>query len=298
MGVLAVCVLLVLAGCSAIPGGSGGAAAETTTDATGESETTAGTNGDSTGGDADLPPGLSTDGVTDAAALAAAHEKWLEGQLYTYDREVTVVARNGTQLGRWSQHVQVGANRLEFNHTQTGEGLSVSGADIGESQVYTDGSVTFWKADAFRDGFRREPGRGFAAATFSSEQLLADVLNASETSVTEVESGEDETGDSDGETRYRVRAENGSETLTYDPPNGTVTVEVTNVTATAVVAPSGFVRNVTYEFDFVRGNVSGHRTMTVRYTAVGETTVEVPAWVEDAKTVTDGTSETDETSES
>lgn len=239
--------------------------------------------------DADLPPGLSTDGVTDAAALGTAHEESLAGQSYTYDREVTVVAVNGTELGRWNQHVQVGADRLEFNHTQTGEGRSVSGAEIGDSQVYTDGSVTFWKADAFRDGFRREPGRGFAAETFSSEQLLADVLNASETTVTEFDSETDESRQA--ETWYRVRAENGTETLTYDSPNGTVAVEATNVTATAVVAPSGFVRNVIYEFDFVRGNVSGHRTMTVRYTAVGETTVEVPAWVEDARTVTDETSE-------
>ncbi|PSQ48799.1 hypothetical protein BRD15_04720 [Halobacteriales archaeon SW_6_65_15] len=290
VGVLAVCVLLVLAGCSAAPGNDGGAAAETTEGDDAETETEA-TDRDSTGSDADLPPGLSTDGVTDAAALAAAHEEALAGQSYTYDREVRVVAANGTEVGGWSQHVQVGADRLEFNHTQTGEGLSVSGTDIEDSQVYTDGSVTFWKADAFRDGFRREPGRGFAAETFSSEQLLADAVNAAETRVTEVEpEGDSDDGMGDG-TWYRVRAENGSETLTYDAPNGTVAVEATNVTATAVVAPSGFVRNVTYEFDFVRGNVSGHRTMTVRYSGVGETTVEVPAWVEDAKTVTNATDE-------
>lgn len=37
--------------------------------------------------------------------------------------------------------------------------------------------------------------------------------------------------------------------------------------------------------------------MTVRYSSVGETTVEVPAWVEDAKTETDATGEASETSE-
>jgi hypothetical protein len=62
-----------------------------------------------------------------------------------------------------------------------------------------------------------------------------------------------------------------------------VTVNATNVTATALVSPEGFVRTVTYEFDFERGELSGHRTMTIRYSAVGETEVEVPAWVADAK---------------
>jgi hypothetical protein len=324
MGVLAVCVLLVLAGCNALPGDDGGTVEETTTDATVESGTTedgAGETGtteatdasgagdettdDSAASDGDLPPGLSTDGVTDAAALGAAHEEWLAGQPYTYDREVTVVARNGTELGGWSQHVQVGANRLEFNHTQTGEGVSAAGVEIDDTRVYTNGSVTFRQADVFRDGYGREPGRGFAATTFSSEQLLADVLDAAETSVTELDAdgqtgGVDETdgtSETDGAnesgdgTWYRVRAENGSETLTYRTPNGTVEIDATNVTATAVVAPSGFVRNVTYEFDFVRGNISGHRTMAVRYSGVGETTVAVPAWVEDAKAATNASSE-------
>lgn len=269
--VLTVCLLLVLAGCNAVPDG-GGTNATTTgaSDATAGAETT-----DATGGEADLPPGLSDSGVTDADALAAAHEESLAGQPYTYDREVRVVAANGTELGRWSQHVQVGADRLTFNYTQTGEGVNVAGREIADHRVYTNGSVTFQNAGTFRDGYRRSSGRGFAENTFSSEQLLADVLNASETTVTEVERG--------GQTWYRVRAEGESDTFTYRVANGTAEVEATNVTATALVAPSGFVRNVTYEFDFARGNVSGHRTMTIRYSKVGETDVEVPTWVEDAK---------------
>lgn len=304
MGVLAVCILLVLAGCNAVPGNGGGPATETTRtddatgtndatgadDATAESDTAHEETSESTQRDADLPPGLSTDGVTDAEALAAAHEDALAGRSYTYDREVTVVAENGTELGGWSQHVQVGADRLAFNYTQTGGGVSVSGTEIRDPRVYTNGSVTFWKTDAFRDGYRRESGRGFAAETFSSEQLLADVLDAAETSVVALDSGNDANA-TEGETWYRVRAENGTEALTYDSPNGTVTVEATNVTATGVVSSAGIVRNVTYEFDFERGNVSGHRTMAIRYSAVGETTVEVPAWVADAKAATNATTE-------
>jgi hypothetical protein len=62
-------------------------------------------------------------------------------------------------------------------------------------------------------------------------------------------------------------------------------------------APSGFVRNVTDEFDFVRGTLSGHRTMTVHYARVGETTVEVPTQVKDAKTVTNATGKANVTDE-
>ncbi|UPW01498.1 hypothetical protein M0R88_05180 [Halorussus gelatinilyticus] len=297
--VLAVGLLVVLSGCNAFPGGEAEPTTRATTHADGtiSAETTAGdrsgTEADASADDstttesaeAALPPGLSTDGVTDAAALAAAHERALENRSYTYDRDVRVVAANGTRLGRWGQHTQVGAERLRFNHTQTGDGVSVAGVTIEDSRVYTNGSVTYTSASAYRDGYRVASGRGFAATTFSSEQLLADALNASETSVTPVAAPEETGGVSSDGQWYRVRASGESRTFTYRTPNGTAEVNATNVTATALVAPSGFVRNVTYEYDFERGNVSGHRTMTVRYSGVGETTVEVPAWVAEAKAV-------------
>ncbi|UPV75464.1 hypothetical protein M0R89_05195 [Halorussus limi] len=284
---LAVGLLLVLAGCNAFPGGETDTTSEVTTraDGTTVSEATTGEPTETAGGSA-LPPGLSANSVTDAAALAAAHEQVLANQTYTYDRKVRVVADNGSELGRWGQHTQVGAERLRFNHTQTGTGVSVAGITIEDSRVYTNGSVTFWNASAYRDGYRRVAGRGFAETTFSSEQLLADVLNGSATSVTSVAPPEETGGvESDGGQWYRVRAEGENRTFTYRPRNGSVEVNATNVTATALVAPSGFVRNVTYEYDFERGSVSGHRTMTVRYSAVGETTVEVPAWVDEAEAV-------------
>jgi hypothetical protein len=283
---ICVCLLLVLSGCNALPGG-GPADGETTTASPGE--TTA--DGPTLNEEA-LPPGLSASGVTDAGALASAHEDALAGQSYTYDREVRVVAANGTQLGEWSQHTQVGSDRLRFNHTQTGTGVSVAGVPINDTLVYTNGSVTYWNTSIFSEGFRRESGRGFAANTFSSEQLLADVLNASDSTVSAVERDEDGSG-KDGagedETWYRVRATTEAEAFDYNAPNGTAEVNATNVTATALVASSGLVRNVTYEFDFARGNVSGHRTMTVRYSQLGATEVAVPAWVEDAERATNET---------
>ncbi|WP_135824785.1 DUF7537 family lipoprotein [Halorussus ruber] len=278
---ICVCLLLVLAGCNALPGG-GPAVEETTTASPGET-----TAGGPTLNEEALPPGLSASGVTDAGALAAAHEDALAGQSYTYDREVRVVADNGTQLGEWSQHTQVGSDRLRFNHTQTGTGVSVAGVPIDDTRVYTNGSVTYWNTSIFSEDFRRESGRGFAENTFSSEQLLADVLNASETTVSAVERDEDVSGEEG--TRYRVRATTEAETFSYNAPNGTAEVNATNVTATVLVASSGLVRNVTYEFDFERENVSGHRTMTVRYSQLGATEVAVPAWVEDAERATNET---------
>jgi hypothetical protein len=269
-----VCLLLVLAGCNALPGS--GPAGETTT--TSPSEPTA---GGPTLNEEHLPPGLSGSEVTDAGALAAAHEEVLAGQSYTYDRAVRVVAANGTRLGEWRQHTQVGSDRLRFNHTQTGTGVSVAGVPIDDTRVYTNGSVTYWNTSIFSDGFRRESGRGFAENTFSSEQLLADVLNASDSAVSAVER--------DGETWYRVRAATEAETFSYNAPNGTAEVNATNVTATVLVASSGLVRNVTYEFDFARGTVSGHRTMTIRYSHLGATEVAVPPWVEDAERATNET---------
>ncbi|WP_135853507.1 DUF7537 family lipoprotein [Halorussus salinus] len=300
--VLAVGLLVLLSGCNAVPGGDAGPTTQATTndgttddpteetadDRSGTGTDTTGDDSTGTGGNADaaLPPGLSTDGVADAAALAAAHERLLEGQTYTYDREVSLVAANGTDLGRWSQHTQVGADRLRFNHTQTGEGVSVAGITIEDSRVYTNGSVTYTNASAYRDGYSVASGRGFAATTFSSEQLLADALNASKTSVAAVAPPDDAGGVSADGQWYRVRADAENRTFTYRTLNDTsVEVRASNVTATALVAPSGFVRNLTYEYDFERGTVSGRRTMTVGYSGVGETTVEVPAWVAEAKAV-------------
>jgi hypothetical protein len=274
---LTVCLLVVLAGCNAAPGG-GEPTATTSLDATETAPDATSTTADSDGDAADRPPGLSAASVTDAAALAAAHEESLAGKSYTYDREVRIVADDGTELGRWSQHAQVGAERLRLNQTQTGEGVSVVGLTVDDTRLYTNGSVTFWNASVYASGYRQAPGRGFAASTFSSERLLADALNTSETSVEPVERG--------GETWFRVRAANGSETVTAELSNGTATVTATNATATALVAPDGFVRNLTYEYDFERGDVSGHRTMTIGYSAVGETDVEVPAWVAEAKSLT------------
>lgn len=273
--VLAVALLLVLAGC----GGFSGDGA-TDADATTLPEETTVESTD------DPPPGLSESGVTDAAALAAAHEAALVDRSYTYDREVRIVAENGTELGRWHQRAQVGADRAEFNYSQTGEGVSVSGRTVESVRVYANGSVTLWDEDPESDDggeFRRESGPGFAETTFSNDRLLADVLNASETSVEAVER--------DGRTWYRVEAADEGGTYAYDGPNGTVEVEATNVTATALVAPSGLVRNLTYEFDFVRGETSGRRTMEIRYSELGATAVEVPAWVADAKRATDAADE-------
>jgi hypothetical protein len=310
--VLAVGLLVLLSGCNAVPGGDAGPTTQATTHADGTTggdptESTAGDSADATaddrsGADAEetaddatttessadpaLAPGLSADEVTDAAALAAAHERSLEDRTYSYDRSVRVVAANGTELGRWSQHTQVGEDRLRFNHSQTGSGVSVAGITIDDSRLYTNGSVTFSKASVYRDGYHRESGRGFAATTFSSEQLLADVLNASETSVTPVAPPADTAGVSGDGQWYRVRAAGDGRTLTYQTLNDTtVEVRTSNVTATALVAPAGFVRNLTFEYDFERGNVSGRRTMTVRYSSVGETEVAVPAWVAEAKAV-------------
>lgn len=276
---LTVALFLVTAGCSAFPSGDA-ATVETTSDA--DETTAAQTTGttaepttEATASDADLPPGLSASGVTDAEAFAAAHAAALANRSYAYDREATVVASNGTELGRWSQHVQVGADRAEFNFTQRATGVTVTGVSIDDTRTYTNGSVTFSNASVFRDGYRRTAGHGFAESQFDGEQSLARAFDAAETSVEEVERN--------GATWYRVRARNGSETLTVRGANGTVEIAATDVTATALVAPSGLVRNVTYEYDFERGGVAGHHTRTVEYSAVGETTVERPAWVADAE---------------
>ncbi|PSP56722.1 hypothetical protein BRC82_01195 [Halobacteriales archaeon QS_1_67_19] len=272
--VFAVALAVVLAGCGGFSGGTGSEADATTTD--GETTAVVGTIGEQT--DADPPPGLSTAGVTDPDALAAAHEAALADRSFSYDREARIVAANGTELGRWHQRAQVGPDRRAVNYSQTGAGVSVSGLPVETARIYTNGSITFRYGG---EEYHRESGPGFAPNTFSNDQLLAAVFSASETTVTEVRR--------DDRTWYRVRATGDDDTLTYRGPNGTVEVRATSVTATALVAPSGLVRNVTYEFDFVRGDASGHRTITIRYAALGETTVEVPDWVADAKAATNAT---------
>jgi len=153
----------------------------------------------------------------------------------------------------------------------------VAGIPLHDSRVYTNGSMTYGNASVLLGGYTRSEGRGFAASRFDGDLLLAEALNGTDTSVRTVER--------DGETLFLVRVHGERERVTsaVGGQGFGVEIEATNLTATALVAPSGFVRNLTYEYDFERGNVTGHRTETLRYAAVGETTVERPAWVADAE---------------
>lgn len=259
-------VMLILAGCNSAPGGGNQPPSTVANDTTTETPI-----------EGEYPPGLSASGVTDAEAFAAAHEESLANRSYTYTREATVTAVNGSQLGNWTEYAQVGPERLRFNNTQTGTGVNVAGHAIDDIRIYTNGSVTLIDADG-SDDYRRKAGRGFAANTFSSASFLVDAFNTTETSVTTVER--------DGQTWYRVTAAPENETFTYRYPDETVEIRATDLSTTALVSPSGLVTNFTHEYDFERGSVSGHRTMEIRYSAVGETTVERPSWYDEAINVT------------
>lgn len=67
-----ICLLVVLSGCSAVPGIGGGDGSDTTT-APG-----------STVDDADLPPGITGEGLTDSDALVTAHRSRLASDGFVY----------------------------------------------------------------------------------------------------------------------------------------------------------------------------------------------------------------------
>lgn len=262
--VAAVALLAVLAGCSAlVPAGT-----PTATPAPVPTEPSTPTATPM------LAPGLSGAGVTDPLALATAHGSVLRNRSYTVHDTVTERAADGRLLRRRDVTRRSGPNGTRGHAVYDLSGprrLPIAVPNATRVELYiegTDGYVAGTNATGtYYERFAVDPVAG--DRTLFALLASADPRVAGRTT-------------RNGTTLYRLRADR-----VPDPEflAGAIALgpydEVSNGSMTALVDPRGFVHE--YRITF-RKVVDGNRTRvtrTVRYRAVGSTTVERPAWVDE-----------------
>ena len=300
--VAAVVVAVILAGCGAAPGtGSGGESATTATatpatpvEAT-ATDAAAATDATATQTPRRLAPGVTADGVVDATALVGAHVEALAGRSFTVTRhtrgvdpvtnettrEVTTTWRidaretvRGRYESRWTTVPRslVGDRRpprvvdaYRADGTVLRRVVTDGDADA-TGEVNTTGdagaNVSFARPDLTQTGLRLTPAL--------HREVIVAVGDAASVTVQPV--ARDDTR------RYRLTAR-----LPDDRYRTNRTVEL-------LVTPDGRVTEIRQQFR--SGVTDSVITRTVRFSAVGETRVERPAWYDAARNATAGASST------
>jgi hypothetical protein len=223
----------------------------------------------------ELAPGLTRDGV-DAWTLSQAHRERLRDTSFTVASTRTIRDANGTLRlhGSYTHRIAAGGwpSRMTSNTTATRI------RELGYAGYY---DVESWNNDTVAlFAITRENGstiyqrRGAhevaSGATHWSDlyQLLGTVNT---TVVDRLETN--------GTTRYVVVATSQPDSRVFGTPRA-------NVTVTVVVDEEGLAHRYTASYDTYRNDEWIHVTRTVRFLAIGRTTVEKPTWFDDAMNAT------------
>jgi len=252
-------ILVVLAGIAVLAGCSGwvgpSESTETVTPAPVPATTT-----QTEQPDGPLPPGLTGGGVTDASALAGAHLDALRGMTYTWHAQTTFGGN------RSDQHLTVeGPKTYGYRYTSPGA--------LTNTSEFADGETVYTRYYRFVARLRRAPAPnatdqyGPVAADAIERYLTVENATVAETVV-------------DGQLHYRVRAT----TDEYRRLGG-----ATDYSATAVIAPDGFVRSLNVSYVNRGGNRSIAVSYRFRYDAIGTATVERPNWLSEDQWATNPT---------
>lgn len=249
-------VVLVLAGCSApaAPGAPATPAAVPT--------------------DRPVPPGLAEGTVVDASAVVDAHDRALADTSFTVVRTAEVVFPNGTVHARETRTTRVGTG---------GAYLDVRDRQAGRRAVFGDSYVETW-SDGTRTlvRYERNDATVLELSPDHGEDRRQHVTRPDGSQFGPVLAGDARRTvrrvGSDGGTRFVVTARSDSP-LGVGIPRPRGFVVDAPLTYRLVVELDGVVRRmeVHAEGRFVGG---GNATLTyaVRYSAVGETSVERPPW--------------------
>lgn len=252
-------VLAVLAGCAALPGGDDATPGPTP----GATATPTPTP---------RPIGLSASGVTDPYQLRAAHVRVLADQSYTFDYGLSV-SWGGATRGRVSVTARVTADRSRalIRREVVGD-VPTWLMPVGSTLRYDAGTTAYVRNPETNETTAEESPPGAAisdtyALDVDSVYLL---LSNVDTAVTGTENV-------DGRTLFVVEG-------TADAMEASGGV-ARNVSVRAVVASSGLVVEFRAAYQLRREDPVGggrsrvHVVHQISYGAVGETTVERPAWV-------------------
>lgn len=223
----------------------------------------------------ELAPGVTRDSV-DAWTLSHAHRERLQDASFTVASTRTIRDANGTlrlqastthriAAGGWPSRVtsNVTANRArELGY------VGHSDVDVWQNDTISLFAVTLENGSTIYQ--RRGAHEVTRDATHWSD--LYQLLGTVNTTVVE-------RIDTNGTTRYVVASTSQPDSRVFRTPRA-------NVTLIAVVDEDGLVRRYTVSYDTSRDDEWIHVTRTVRFLAIGRTTVEKPPWFDDAMDAT------------
>lgn len=283
---IALAVVASLSGCSVLLGGDGSSPKPTAgpqgTDApTPEPTTEPSASGGVT--DPAIPAGTATDGQQqyefDAAALNADHVAALEAA-GSFSRQSSLVIRNAsaTRYINGSYAVERGgpaANTANITYV-------VDGAvdDLPPTTRYTGGGTTYERQVERTDG-----GTETRYRSGSEPYGDADPRPVNETVAYTLGQIARDVVDSSTWNRSGSGQVDGADVTRYDTSGAQFGVGLgadTDGAATLVVDESGVVRYVAYRFVVAAGGASTEYVYEAGYTGVGSTTVDEPAWTDEA----------------
>lgn len=271
--VLAVAVMLVLAGCS----GSGGSDPEATTGETPGATATPTDQPESTISDPTELSGVSEDGVN-ATALFVNHARTLANESGYATSDTYRIAERG------SDNESVTRKQLRSSATQQRSLYSIDRrSSVGEQTRATnrttywtveDGSATvysrFESAGSVSYEADDDPYRNFT--TFYRQSSVYDQT----TLLFNFDLSYDGTVDRDGRTLFRFTADSFVEGSSFSG-------NATDPSATVLVDGDGIVRSAEWTVDVTQDERSATITYSYQVDAVGDTTVEEPDWLDEAQ---------------
>lgn len=257
----------------------------------GDSTTTAETTAAEDGGVA-LAPGLSKDGVEDAAALASAHRDRLGDESLTLDSRNAERYENGSVRTRTDMTVRTAANQTRYRVAVNTTESNWLGGPEGAGELWANGTAVF---NAHEENgtmtFNRRLGPQ-SESVDPREYLLGDLTSSDRLLVlfTAFEGERVERMDDGNATvpeRYRVTATD----LAHPDFVGPDDAAVRNATLDAVIESDGsnsaLVRKYALRYETTIEGETVRVIKTTRFSHVGDTAVERPKWYTDAANRTD-----------
>lgn len=266
-------VALVLAGCNGLALGGDGTPERTLTPAAVPTDEPTPTPVQR------LAPGLTGDGVFEAITLGDAHASVLDNTSYTMRENSTAVYSNGTVFNRGTVDAQIAANDSRYYVVLNRSGVVLGGGTLGRT-TWSNGERVL-VAETRNNSTSYQSPRGAEREPLSPrEALFFDPTNREEIYAY---FGAVETRVADRETRngtrlYRIEATE----VTYPAAFVVRWNNPRNLSMTALVDSRGLVHEYRLRYTATLDGETVEVTRRVRYSNLGNTTIERPPWYDAA----------------
>jgi hypothetical protein len=244
---LAVGCLVALAGCSGALSGA--------------------TGDDATLEDVSYPDGVSENG-TNVSALAAGHTAALENSSFTLSIESTQNTSMGNQSVRMAAAMTADRDRLHANITSASRDISVYATEEKQfRRVVADGESSYRVTERTPEAMQFVPP-SYSGARYVEQ--FGSMANFTPTEVREV----------DGTTLVALEANESDVDVSGD-------VNVTDYDATILVDERGAIHRISVEAETTQNDQSARIAFSMEISDVGETSVEEPNWLDEARNSTE-----------